>query len=326
MASGSTATAYTRGAMMSHSTERRTVVGRRRVRRAGAVGVVVGPPPPAVNVKHDRRVLLRRLRAQAVGRCGTKLRQRMRTHLGGALRHIGAPRTEGRHLLRRVARGRTMPGIRRAAVERQRVMAAPRCPIRRRQWTGGVAARWPVVRPLPHTTDGAHLARRCTEQRVHGCMSTVPGVLPVQSVWRLGHAIGQAAAKLQLVPVAAAPRDGTSPAWWPHASHVRIQWMAEVQQLIIIILVLSRGTVHCCRFGRRRRYLCLRRWRWQRRRDCPAQSTTPTTPTAATVAGNGRRRAAPSSSSTRWRQWQRRHACSARPVRWAAPTDRKSVV
>lgn len=103
MASGSTATAYTRGAMMSQSTERRTVVSRRRVRRAGAVGVVVGPPPPAVNVKHDRRVLLRRLRAQAMGRCGTKLLRCTRTHLGGAQRLIGAPRTERRHLLRRLA-------------------------------------------------------------------------------------------------------------------------------------------------------------------------------------------------------------------------------
>lgn len=305
---------------MSHSTERRTVVSRRRVRRAGAVGVVVGPPPPAANVKHDRRVLLRRLRAQAVGRCGTKLRRCMQTHLGGALRLIGAPSTEGRHLLRRFARGWAMPGIRRAPVERQRVMATPRFPIRRRQWAGCAAARWPVVRPLPHTTDGAHLARRCTEQRVHGCTSPVPGVLPVVSVWRLGHAIGQAAAQLQLVPVAAAPRDGTPPAWWPHASHVRIQWMAEVQQLIIIILVLSRGTIHCCRFGRRRRHLCLRRWRWQWRRDRPAQPATTTTTTAATVAGNGRRRAAPSSSSTRWRRWRRRRAGSARPVRWAPPT------
>lgn len=98
------------------------------MRRAGTKWVVVRPPSPGIHVKYDRRVVLRRLRTQAVGWRSTELRRCMRTQLG-ALLLIGSPRVEERRWLSRLMQVRSLAGIRRA-VERQGMVVTPRCPIR----------------------------------------------------------------------------------------------------------------------------------------------------------------------------------------------------
>lgn len=128
---GSRAACRTWGGITSHRIERWVVVGRRLVRRAGTKRVVVRPPSAGIHVKYDRRVMLRRLRTQAVGWRSTDLRRCMRTQLG-ALLLVGGPRVEERRWLSRLMQARSLTGIR-SAVERQGMVVTPRCPIRQQQ-------------------------------------------------------------------------------------------------------------------------------------------------------------------------------------------------